>query len=69
LHDITLTPLLSEEIIATQKNDEGMEHLRRRFVAGDPEVKCCHEDVETKLIVQGSHSCSEERSAQEEDSR
>jgi hypothetical protein len=46
LHNITLTCLLREEIIATQKNDEGMAHLRRRLLEGDPKVKCFHEDVE-----------------------
>jgi hypothetical protein len=29
LYNITLTPLLREEIIVAQKNDEGMAHLRR----------------------------------------
>jgi hypothetical protein len=29
LYNITLTPTLREEIIASQKNDEGMTHLRR----------------------------------------
>jgi hypothetical protein len=31
LYNITLTPLLREDIIAAQKNDEGMAHLRRRL--------------------------------------
>jgi hypothetical protein len=29
LYNITLTPTLKEEIIAAQKNEEGMAHLRR----------------------------------------
>jgi hypothetical protein len=28
-YNITLTPLLRKEIIAVQKNDEGMAHLKR----------------------------------------
>jgi hypothetical protein len=36
---------LREEIIAMQKNDEGMTHLRRRLLEGDPKVNCFHEDA------------------------
>jgi hypothetical protein len=32
LYNITLTPLLRKEIIAAQKNDEGMAHLKRRLL-------------------------------------
>jgi hypothetical protein len=49
LYIITLTPLLREEIIAAQKNDEGMAHLRRRFLEGDPKVNCFHEHAEGTL--------------------
>jgi hypothetical protein len=45
LHNITLTPLFREEIIATQKNDEGMAHLRRRLLEGDLKVNCFCEDA------------------------
>jgi hypothetical protein len=31
LYNITLTPLMRKEIIAAQKNDEGMAHIRRRM--------------------------------------
>jgi hypothetical protein len=31
LYNITLTPTLKEGIIAAQKNDDGMAHLRRRL--------------------------------------
>jgi hypothetical protein len=31
LYNITLTPILRDEIIAAQKNDEGMGHLKRRI--------------------------------------
>jgi hypothetical protein len=46
LYNITLTPILREEIITAQKNDEGMAHLRRRLSEGDPKVNCFHEDAE-----------------------
>jgi hypothetical protein len=38
LFNITLTPILTNEIIAAQKNDEGMAHIRRRMQEGDPKV-------------------------------
>jgi hypothetical protein len=53
LYNITLTPLLREEIIAAQKNDEGMAHLRRRLLEGDPKVNCFHEDAEEALWFKG----------------
>jgi hypothetical protein len=46
LYNITLTPTLREEIIAAQKNDKGMAHLRRRLLEGDPKVNYFREDVE-----------------------
>jgi hypothetical protein len=46
LYNITLTPVLKDEIIAAQKNDEGMAHLRRRLLKGGPKVNCFREDVE-----------------------
>jgi hypothetical protein len=49
LYNITLTPLLRDEIIATQKNDEGMAHIWRRMQEGDPKVNCFHEDAEGTL--------------------
>jgi hypothetical protein len=49
LYNITLTPILRDEIIAAQKNDEGMTHLRRRLSEGDPKVNCFREDVEGTL--------------------
>jgi hypothetical protein len=49
LHNITLTPLPREEIIAMQKNDEGMAHLRRRLLDGDLKVNCFCEDAERTL--------------------
>jgi hypothetical protein len=40
---------LRDEIIAAQKNDEGMAHLRRRLSEGDLKVNCFHEDAERTL--------------------
>jgi hypothetical protein len=49
LYNITLTPILRDEIIAAQKNDEGMTHLRRRLSEGDPKVNCFCEDAKGTL--------------------
>jgi hypothetical protein len=49
LYNITLTPLLREEIIAAQKNDEGMAHIRRRMQEGDPKVNYFREEAEGTL--------------------
>jgi hypothetical protein len=49
LYNITLTPILRGEIIATQRNDEGMGHIKRRIQEGDPKVACFREDAEGVL--------------------
>jgi hypothetical protein len=49
LFNITLTPTLKAEIIAAQKDDEGMSHIRRRMREGDPKVACFREDKERTL--------------------
>jgi hypothetical protein len=49
LFNITLTPTLRAEIIAAQKDDEGMGHIKRRMREGDPKVICFREDVEGTL--------------------
>jgi hypothetical protein len=49
LNNITLTPIWRDEIIASQKNDEGMGHIKRRMQEGEPKVACFHEDVEGTL--------------------
>jgi hypothetical protein len=46
LSNITLMPVLKDEIIAAQKNDDGMAQLRRRLSEGDPKVNCFREDAE-----------------------
>jgi hypothetical protein len=45
LFNITLTPTLRGEIIAAQKNDAGMAHMKRRIQEGDPKVACFCEDA------------------------
>jgi hypothetical protein len=49
LFNITLTPTLKAEIIAVQKDDEGMGHIKRRMGDGDPKVACFYEDAEGTL--------------------
>jgi hypothetical protein len=49
LYNITLTPVLRGEIIAAQRNDEGMGHIKRKIQEGDPKVACFHEDAEGVL--------------------
>jgi hypothetical protein len=49
LFNITLTPTLKGEIIAAQKNDAGMAHIKRRIQEGDPKVTCLREDEEGTL--------------------
>jgi hypothetical protein len=45
LFNIALIPTLRDEIIAAQKNDDGMDHIKRRMQEGDPKVACFHEDA------------------------
>jgi hypothetical protein len=49
LFNITLTPTLRAEIIAAQKDDEGVGHIKRRMREGDPKVTYFREDVEGTL--------------------
>jgi hypothetical protein len=49
LFNITLTPTLRAEIIAAQKTDESMGHIKRRMREGDPRVACFCEDAEGAL--------------------
>jgi hypothetical protein len=49
LFNIILMPTLRDEIIAAQKNDEGMGHIKRRMQEGDPKVACFSEDAEGTL--------------------
>jgi hypothetical protein len=46
LFNITLTPILRDEVIASQKNDEGMAHIKRRMQEGDLKITCFCEDAE-----------------------
>jgi hypothetical protein len=47
--NITHTPTLRSEIIAAQKHDKGMKHIRRKIRESDPKVACFHKDVEVTL--------------------
>jgi hypothetical protein len=49
LYNITLTPILRNEIIAAQKNDDGMAHIRRGMQEGDPKVNYFCKDAEGTL--------------------
>jgi hypothetical protein len=49
LFNITLTPTLRAEIIAVQKTDESMGHIKRRMREGDPRVTCFRGDMEGML--------------------
>jgi hypothetical protein len=49
LLNLTLTPTLRAEIIAAQKDDEGMGHIKRRMLEGDLKVSCFREDAEGTL--------------------
>jgi hypothetical protein len=40
---------LRDKIIATQKNDEGVDHIKRWMLEGDPKVACFHEDAKGTL--------------------
>jgi hypothetical protein len=49
LLNITLTPTLRGEIIAAQKNNVGMAHIKRRIQEGDPKVACFCKDAKGTL--------------------
>jgi hypothetical protein len=49
LFNTTLTPTLRDEIIAAQKDDKGMDHIKRRMQEGDSKVTCFHQDAEGTL--------------------
>jgi hypothetical protein len=49
LFNITLMPTLRAKIIAAQKTDESMGHIKRRMREGDPRVACFCEDAEGML--------------------
>jgi hypothetical protein len=42
-------PIFRDEIIASEKNDEGMVHIKRRMQEGGLKVACFHEDAEGTL--------------------
>jgi hypothetical protein len=48
-YNVTLTPTLRGKIIAAQRRDEGVAHIKRRLTEGDPKVDCFHVDDEGTL--------------------
>jgi hypothetical protein len=61
LFNIILKPTLRDEIIAAQKNDEGMNHIKRRMQEGDPKVACFREDAEGTLWFKKGWLCRRKR--------
>jgi hypothetical protein len=49
LFNITLMPTLRSEIVAAQKDDEGIDHIKRRMRDGEPKVAWFREDAEGTL--------------------
>jgi hypothetical protein len=49
LFNITLKPMLRDKIIALQKNDKGIAHIKRRMQEGDLKVACFCEDAQGTL--------------------
>jgi hypothetical protein len=62
LFNIVLAPTLRDEIVAAQKNDEGMDHIKCKIKEGDPKVACFCEDAEgtlwfkVRLVVPKKHA-------------
>jgi hypothetical protein len=48
--NIILVPTLRDQIIAAEKNDEAMVHIKRRMQEGDPKVAWFLEDAEGTLL-------------------
>jgi hypothetical protein len=51
LYNITLTPILRDEIVSAQRNDEGMGHIKRGMQEGDPKVTCFHDHLGSRVAV------------------
>jgi hypothetical protein len=50
-YNMTLTPVLRGEIIAAQRIDAGVAHIKRRLTEGDPTVNCFRVDEEDTLCL------------------
>jgi hypothetical protein len=48
-YNVTLTPMLRGEIIVAQGSDEGVAHIKRRLIKGNPKVDYFHMDDEGTL--------------------
>jgi hypothetical protein len=68
LYNITLTHILRGEIIAAQRNDEGMGHIKRRMQEGDPKVACYREDADGVIWFKDRLVVPKKSNTQEEDS-
>jgi hypothetical protein len=51
MYNVTLTPMLRDEIIASQNNDEGMAHIKGRMEEGDLEGQLFQQGCERDLMV------------------
>jgi hypothetical protein len=51
MYNVTLTPMLRDEIIASQNNDEGMAHIKGRMQEGDLEGQLFQRGCERDLMV------------------
>jgi hypothetical protein len=48
-YNVTITSMLKGEIIIAQSSDEGVTHIKRRLIKGDPKVDCFRVDDEGTL--------------------
>jgi hypothetical protein len=69
LFNITLKPTLKAEIIAAQKDDEGMGHIKRRIREGDLKVAYFRKDVEGTLWFKKRLVVPKKKIFEEEDSK
>ena len=47
--NITLTPMLRDQIVDAQKNNAGLEKIRQRLMKNDPRAACFYQDSEGVL--------------------
>jgi hypothetical protein len=69
LFNITLTPTLTVEIIAVEKDDDDMGHIKRTMREGDLKVTCFHEDAEVTLWFKERLVVPKREALKKEDSR
>jgi hypothetical protein len=60
-YNVTLTLMVRGEIIVAESSDDGVTHIKRRLVVGDPKVDCfcVHEEdalwFKDRLVVPKNH--------------